>query len=53
MAIRSIFTGPKYTLVLSCKEPLNSTNKDPVGTPVDVFTGIIARISEDVGAFAK
>ena len=31
-------------------EPLNSTNSEPVGTPVDVFTGIIARISPDVGA---
>ena len=52
-AILSIFTGPKYVLTLSWREPLNSTNKEPVGTPVDVFTGIIANISDDVGAFDK
>ena len=52
-AILSIFTGPKYTRSLSCNEPLNSTSNEPVGTPTDVFTGIIAKISEEVGAFAK
>jgi hypothetical protein len=52
-AILSILTGPKYVLELSWREPLNSTNKEPVGTPTDVLIGIIAKISEDVGAFAK
>jgi hypothetical protein len=52
-AILSILTGPKYVLEMFCNDPLNSTNKEPVGTPVEVLTGIIARISEDVGAFAK
>jgi hypothetical protein len=53
IAILSILTGPKYVLMLSCNEPLNSTNKEPVGTPVDVLTGITPRISAEVGALDK
>ena len=52
-AILSILTGPKYVLTLSCNEPLNSTKREPVGTPVEVLTGITPRISDDVGALDK
>ena len=48
-----MLTGPKYVLELSCNEPLNSTNNEPVGTPVEVLTGKIPIISDDVGAFDK
>jgi len=39
--------------VLSFNEPLKSTIKVPVGTPVDVFIGNIPRISDVVGAFDR
>ena len=39
--------------VLSCNEPLKSTIKVPVATPVDVFIGNIPRISDEVGALDK
>ena len=47
-----MLTGPKYVLLLSCIVPPNSTNKSPVLVP-PVFIGKIAKISVDVGAFAK